>query len=156
MGIAPDAAVEAVPQLRSLAEAHAKGIIHRDLKPDNLFFARGLTSDEKGVRKHEETVKVVDFGIAKMLSDENSPMNAIETQAGTVFGTPRYMSPEQAQGKVLDARSDLASAGGHPLPHAHGAPRPSDDDAIVVMARHIKTAPKRPQELLAPKRGSRN
>jgi len=145
--LSPEAAVDVARQaLRSLAEAHAKGIIHRDLKPDNLFFARGLTTDESGARKHEESVKVVDFGIAKMMLDENSPMNAVETQAGTVFGTPRYMSPEQAQGKPLDARSDLYSLGVILYHMLTGRPPFTDDDAIVVMARHIKTPPKRPVE----------
>src|SRR5207245_433442 len=72
--------------LRSLSEAHAKGIIHRDLKPDNLFFARQANGGQ-----FEETIKVVDFGIAKLVHDDAEVMNAVETQAGTVFGTPRYM-----------------------------------------------------------------
>jgi serine/threonine-protein kinase len=145
--LAPEMAVDVARQaLRSLSEAHGKGIIHRDLKPDNLFFAKTVTVDENGARKDDEVVKVVDFGIAKMLGGDNLPMNAIETQAGTVFGTPRYMSPEQAQGKPLDARSDLYSLGVILYHMLTGRPPFTDDDAIVVMARHIKTPPKRPIE----------
>src|SRR5947207_2141307 len=95
----------ASPSRRSSARdrwAPSKGIIHRDLKPDNLFYARVMHGGQP-----EEIVKVVDFGIAKMLGEGMGPINAVETQAGTVFGTPRYMSPEQAQAKPLDARSDL-------------------------------------------------
>jgi len=133
-GVALDTVRQA---LHSLAEAHAKGIIHRDLKPDNLFFARVHTNG-----KYDEVVKVLDFGIAKMMNGEGGHgMNAVETQAGTVFGTPRYMSPEQAQGKSLDVRSDLYSLGVILYHMMTGQPPFVDDDAIVVMARHIKTAP---------------
>jgi serine/threonine protein kinase len=141
--------------LRSLSEAHAKGIIHRDLKPDNVFFARVLTS-ANGVASagahgphgaHEEIVKVLDFGIAKTFRTEDEPMGVVETQAGTVFGTPRYMSPEQAQGKPLGPTTDLYSLGVILYQMLTGRPPFTDNDAVVVMARHIKSDPKLPSEV---------
>ena len=122
--------------LRSLAEAHAQGIIHRDLKPDNLFLAR--VHDPSGDR---EICKILDFGIAKWVRDEDAPVDQLETLAGTVFGTPRYMSPEQAQGAPLDARSDLYSLGVLLFQMLAGRAPFVDDDAVVVMAKHIKNAP---------------
>jgi len=85
--------------LSALVEAHAAGIVHRDLKPDNIMLA-----DRHG---NADYVKVLDFGIAKMAD----PAAATLTQAGAVFGTPRYMAPEQAKGGKVDARADLYALG---------------------------------------------
>lgn len=132
-----DAVRVAREALKSLAEAHAKGIVHRDLKPDNLFL---VTLPDEAGNPGTQTCKVLDFGIAKVLSDEQK-VDQLETQAGTVFGTPRYMSPEQAQGNPLDARSDLYSLGVILFQMLAGRAPYVDEDAVVVMARHIKEEP---------------
>ncbi len=141
----PRDAIAIVQQiLRSLSEAHVKGLIHRDLKPDNIYLAR--------IEGHAEAVvKVLDFGIAKVFRDDGKPIDQLETQAGTVFGTPRYMSPEQAQGKPLDPRSDLYSVGVLLYQLLVGHPPFIDDDAVVVMAKHIRDQPEPPRRA-APER----
>ena len=85
----------------ALHEAHLQGIVHRDLKPENLFL-----STNGGLKDYP---KVLDFGLAKVTEREMRPGSVMLTQEGMVFGTPEFMSPEQAQGKVLDARSDIYS-----------------------------------------------
>jgi serine/threonine-protein kinase len=85
----------------ALHEAHLQGIIHRDLKPENIFL-----STNGGLKDYP---KVLDFGLAKVTERELRPGSIMLTQEGMVFGTPEFMSPEQAQGKPLDARSDLYS-----------------------------------------------
>jgi serine/threonine-protein kinase len=95
----PDEAVEILWQLcDGLEAAHAKGVVHRDLKPENVFLARGPGG---------ELVKILDFGIAKMAD----PGVGSTTQSGMVVGTPEYLSPEQATGSAIDARSDLYTVG---------------------------------------------
>jgi serine/threonine protein kinase/Tol biopolymer transport system component len=102
---------EALPIARQIAEAlefaHERGIIHRDLKPANVKLAPG------------DCVKVLDFGLAKALSDDSAPANiadsptlsAAATRAGLILGTPAYMSPEQARAKPTDRRTDIWSFG---------------------------------------------
>lgn len=86
----------------AIDEAHRKGIVHRDLKPDNIWLLKNESSPD-------ETVKVLDFGIAKLKTA--GPGAANLTQAGMIVGTPHYMSPEQCRGEELDARSDIYSLG---------------------------------------------
>ena len=122
------------------AEAHTKGIVHRDLKPDNIFIA-------KSEGHHAPIVKVLDFGIAKVIAPDRR-VDQFETQAGTVFGTPRYMSPEQAQGAPLDQRSDLYSVGALLYQMLTGRAPFTDDDAVVVMAKHIQELPELPTQVV--------
>jgi Tol biopolymer transport system component len=84
---------------QALEEAHEQGVIHRDLKPANVMITP---------RGH---VKVLDFGIAKLLAPATSGTTVTATEAGFLIGTPLYMSPEQAQGKDVDPRSDLWTLG---------------------------------------------
>lgn len=85
----------------ALEEAHKAGIIHRDLKPENIFL-----SQQGGMKDY---AKVLDFGLAKVTEREMRPGSIILTQEGMVFGTPEFMSPEQAQGKPLTPSSDIYS-----------------------------------------------
>ena len=87
----------------ALEEAHQAGIVHRDLKPENIFL-----TNQGGI---VDFPKVLDFGLAKVTERQMRPGSMALTQQGMVFGTPEFMSPEQANGNPLDARSDIYSLG---------------------------------------------
>ncbi len=100
----------AIKMARALGAAHLKGVIHRDMKPENVF----VRTDEEG-REH---IKIVDFGIAQLradgedAADPNAKVSGRKlTKTGVIFGTPEYMSPEQAQGKSIDRRVDVYALG---------------------------------------------
>jgi serine/threonine-protein kinase len=122
----------------SLASAHDAGIIHRDLKPDNVFMVR----DPEALGG--ERPKVLDFGVAKLSGD----LDRGQTLAGTMMGTPAYMSPEQARGAGdVDARSDIYSLGCVTACLVTGR-LPFDGTGIgELISAHMNLAPHRPSDL---------
>ena len=116
----------------ALGDIHEKGILHRDLKPQNLMFRR------------DGTLAIVDFGIAK-------DIEAVDrTNAGEVLGTPRYMSPEQVQGRALDLRTDIYSAGVLLYQMLTGRHVFEGDSAVEVALQHLnRPPPPLPQSLQA-------
>jgi len=117
--------------LTGLEYAHAAGLVHRDIKPANIM----LTPTG--------AVKVMDFGIARALADVGQTM----TQAQSVIGTAQYLSPEQARGEEVDARSDLYSAGCVLFELLCGRPPFVGDSPVSVAYQHVREAPSRPSEL---------
>lgn len=115
---------------RSLEEAHSKGIIHRDLKPENIFLVHRNGAND--------FVKVLDFGVAKFLDPEGQ---GSLTQTGTVFGTPRYMSPEQANSESVDARSDLYSLGIMMYEMLTGRVPFNEDNALELLYKQVHAKP---------------
>ena len=121
--------------LRGLAFAHGKGIVHRDLKPANVFLQE--------LPDQADHVRLLDFGMVKFLEKADSgPMADTLTRAGVVFGTPAYLSPEQAKGGPADARTDVYAAGCVLFQLLSGR-RPFVDDTYegVVMAHLTQPVP---------------
>ena len=111
----------------ALQAAHDKHIIHRDMKPENIFIQHAGTEEEK--------VKILDFGIAKMSVLEGGGRKL--TKTGVVFGTPEYMSPEQAAGKPVDHRIDIYAVGVILYEMLAGAVPFTGDTFMSILSKHI-------------------
>lgn len=117
--------------LAALDYSHRHGIVHRDIKPANVMLTR--TGD----------VKVMDFGIARALADSSATM----TSAHAVMGTAQYLSPEQARGEVVDARSDLYSTGCLLYELLTGRPPFTGDSPVSVAYQHVSETPLPPSQM---------
>ncbi len=123
----------------ALANAHARGIVHRDLKPDNIHLV-----PDKDMPDGERT-KILDFGIAKMASEMAA--SAYSTMAGTLLGSPAYMSPEQCRGQKVDHRSDIYSFGCIFFEVLTGRVPFHEESVADVLVAHLKNEPQAPSEL---------
>lgn len=124
----PRRAVELALQIvRGLEHAHAQGVVHRDLKLQNIF----VTRDSAG----HDLLKLVDFGLAKIIHGDGSLEQM--TRAGMVFGTPQFMSPEQALGLDIDARADLYAVGVLLYAFVTGRLPFDHDDPLTVVRMQI-------------------
>jgi serine/threonine-protein kinase len=120
-----------VQSCEALQHAHAKGVVHRDLKPSNIM----LVNNDGNA----DYVKIVDFGIAKLLNPGEESQKL--TQTGEVVGSPLYMSPEQLMGRALDARSDIYSMGCVMYETLAGKPPFIGDNIIDTMRKHLDEMP---------------
>ena len=121
----------------SLAEAHANGIVHRDMKPENVFIE---------TREGEDHVKVLDFGIAKVVGDDRS-VPAL-TAVGQTLGTLEFMSPEQLRGQKLDGRSDIYALGMMSYEMLTGTlPFATAKSPIDIINFHMRQEPPAPSTL---------
>ena len=125
----------------ALYSAHGKGIIHRDLKPENIL----LTTKEGNY----PFVKIVDFGISKILQDDVKPDERLRTltKSGAIFGTPEYMSPEQAAGESVEPASDIYSLGVIMYEMLTGRLPFFDDNYMKILHKHQYEFPELPSNV---------
>jgi serine/threonine protein kinase len=116
----------------ALSHAHGKGIIHRDLKPSNIMLV-----EKDG---YPDFVKIVDFGIAKLLPQEGEQAARL-TQTGDIFGSPTYMSPEQCRGQAVDKRSDVYALGCVLYEALCGRPPHGGTNVFETFHKHITEIP---------------
>ncbi|MFD3509961.1 Stk1 family PASTA domain-containing Ser/Thr kinase [Nocardia sp. NPDC058666] len=130
--LAPRKAMEVVADVcAALDFSHKAGIVHRDMKPANIMINRA------------GAVKVMDFGIARAIADSANPM----TQTSAVIGTAQYLSPEQARGETVDARSDVYSVGCVLFEILTGQPPFTGDSPVAVAYQHVKEDPPLPSSV---------
>jgi len=132
--LAPVRAVNIAMQIcRSLREAHAAGIVHRDLKPGNVMLVKQDADDSEG---DADFVKVLDFGLAKTRGGTATTGSQL-TKAGTFLGSPRYVAPEQIEGKPIDGRADIYSFGCVLYRMLSGRVPFDGNQAVEVMLKHL-------------------
>ncbi|GAA3143789.1 Stk1 family PASTA domain-containing Ser/Thr kinase [Nonomuraea roseoviolacea] len=128
----PERAAELVDGiLRALDYSHRGGIVHRDIKPANVMITRA------------GDVKVMDFGIARAMADSAATM----TQTAQVIGTAQYLSPEQARGERVDARSDIYSTGCVLYELLTGQPPFTGDSPVAIAYQHVREEPIPPSQI---------
>lgn len=116
----------------ALEHAHKRGVIHRDVKPSNILLMDTDTS--------KDIVKVVDFGIAKVISATDHETQEL-TQTGDIIGSPLYMSPEQCVGDALDNRTDIYSLGCVMYESLVGRPPLADENVVKTIFKHVNVKP---------------
>jgi len=133
--------VQVMEQLcRGLAAAHNAGVAHRDIRPDNIMFLS---------KKGDYNLKIVDFGLAKLVSEGVEPLKILEA-TGEIFGNPPYMSPEECRGGITDTRSDIYSIGCVTYTAMTGQPPFSGSNSQETLKRQIK------EDFLPPTRVKKN